>query len=145
MEKPIFKNLETEIMDIKESRVDRAVDLKKSGDYNCCQAVACAYSDITGLDAETLRRVGGAFGTGFGSTRGTCGALVGAGLVLGALIPDRVAARSAMRDIINEFEARNGCTICRDLKGIDTGKVVRECNDCVADAARMLEEQLKKI
>jgi hypothetical protein len=43
---------------------------------------------------------------------------------------------------MNKFQERNGATQCKMLKGVGTGKVLRECDDCVADAAEFLEEQI---
>jgi hypothetical protein len=67
---------------------------------------------------------------------------VGAGVVLGLAKKDRVAAAKAMRQLMNKFAERNGATQCKVLKGIETGKILRECPDCVADAAEFLEEEL---
>lgn len=41
-----------------------------------------------------------------------------------------------------QFQQRNGATQCKLLKGVGTKVVLRECPDCVADAAEFLEEQL---
>ena len=43
------------------------------------------------------------------------------------------------RQIMNKFQERNGATQCKLLKGIGTGKVLRECSDSLADAAELLE------
>lgn len=43
-----------------------------------------------------------------------------------------------------EFKDRNGTVICKELKGIETGHVVRECDDCIRDAVEFLEERLQK-
>jgi hypothetical protein len=47
-----------------------------------------------------------------------------------------------MKDIMEKFQQRNGATQCRLLKGVGTGKPLRECPDCVADASEFLEEYL---
>ena len=44
--------------------------------------------------------------------------------------------------LLREFQAQNQAVTCRELKGIGTGVVLRECNDCVRDAAEMLERYL---
>lgn len=127
-------------MENQTSKVAEAVARKASGRYNCAQAVACTYCEGTGLDEETLRDVAHAFGTGMGCMEGTCGALVGAGVVLSLRRRNRAAAMKGMRVLMERFAQRNGATLCRELKGIGTGCPLRECNDCVADAAGMLEE-----
>ena len=127
-----------------ETRVKNAVERKCNG-YNCAQAVACTYCDIVGVDEEFMAAATAAFGGGMGSMDGTCGALTGAAVVLGLKIKDKIAAKSAMSNVIGNFRARNGVTICRQLKGVDTGVMVRSCNDCVADAAEFLEQELDQL
>lgn len=124
------------------SKAEIAAGFKLSGKYNCAQSVVCAFADDVNLDVETLERLSSAFGTGFGCTRGTCGALAGAGIIAGLKIGDRVKSRAAMKEIFEEFEAKNGATVCRELKGIDTGKVLRSCEGCVYDAAHLLEKKI---
>ncbi len=124
------------------SRIQEAVNRKLSGQYNCSQAVACTYADLTPLDEVLVARATSAFGTGMGSMDGTCGALIGAGVIIGLIDGDRVKARATMKEVINRFKQKNGSTVCRDLKGVDTGVCLRSCNDCVADAAELLEEIL---
>ena len=99
--------------------------------------------DLIGIDEATARNLGNAFGAGMGTMEGTCGALVGAGVVLGLVTKDRAAARKGMRQIMTQFQQRNGATQCKMLKGVGTGVVLRECTNCVTDAAELLEEQLE--
>lgn len=122
-----------------ESRKQMAVEKKHCG-LNCAQAVLCAYADIAGIDEETAIRLAAPFGAGMGNMEGTCGAITGAGLVLG-LVSEGPATKQ-MRQIMNKFRERNGATQCKLLKGVGTGKVLRECSDCVADAAEFLEEEI---
>lgn len=86
-----------------------------------------------------MRNLTNAFGVGMGSMDGTCGALVGAGVVLGMVRGDRASAMRDMKVIMDRFKTSNGSVTCRELKGADTGIVLRACNDCVADAAGLLE------
>lgn len=126
-----------------ESRINDAVERKRSGRFNCAQAVACAYCDVAGVEEETMRNLTNAFGVGMGSMDGTCGALVGAGVVLGMVRGDRGAAMRDMKALVTRFKAQNGSVTCRDLKGVGGGVPLRACNDCVADAATFLEEHLR--
>ena len=98
-----------------------------------------------GIDEDTLKNVGNAVAAGMGNMEGTCGALVGAGVVLGLASKDKAKSVKAMRQIMTQFQQRNGATQCKLLKGVGTGKVLRECPLCVADAAEFLEEQLEKL
>ena len=75
--------------------------------------------------------------------KGTCGALVGAIMVSSLLSPEG-EARGNSRAIMSQFkELCGGATICRDLKGIGTGKVLCSCEDCVRNAVRAAGEALK--
>lgn len=89
-------------------------------------------------------------GLGMGSMDGTCGA-IGAAAVLSGMKnstvhldhPDsKAVSYKAARQCLNEFKEQNGSVICRDLKGVDTGNVLRACNDCIADAVRIIEKEL---
>lgn len=120
-----------------ETRKQIAVEKKQSG-CNCAQAVLCTYADLAGIDEATAMHLAAPFGSGMGNMEGTCGAIVGAGLVLGL----SGASTKQMRQVMNKFQERNGATQCKLLKGIGTGNVLRECSDCIADAAEFLEEQI---
>ena len=75
---------------------------------------------------------------------GTCGAIVGAGIILALATQDKAKSVKGMRQIMDKFKQRNGATQCKLLKGVGTGKVLRECPLCVADASEFLEEILEK-
>ena len=122
-----------------------AAEKKRSGKYNCAQAVVHTYADITGIDESLAMNMANAFGGGMGNMEGTCGALVGAGIVLGLAKKDRIASMKAMKRVMEKFKTRNCATQCKLLKGVGTGKVLRECPDCVADAAEFLEEELLSV
>ncbi len=122
-------------------RADRAVELKHNRN-NCCQAVLCAFADECGLPEETLRAMGSPFGSGMGNMAGTCGALVGAEMVLGlARFGGRPMHREAA-DLLEGFRVRSGSIVCAELKGRDTGVVLCPCDDCVRGAVIELERAL---
>ena len=125
-----------------ENKIEEAAAKKKSGQYNCAQAIACTYCDYAGVDEETMRIIAQAFGVGMGTLDGTCGALVGAGIVLGLANKDKVKTVKDMREIMTAFKERNGTVTCKELKGRETGIILRECNDCVRDVAEFLESRL---
>ncbi len=127
-----------------ENKIEEARARKRSGEHNCAQAVACTYSDLAGLDEETLLAATHAFGAGMATMEGTCGALTGAAVVVGLATGDRARSRVLIKDIMENFRKRNGSTVCRELKGIGTGCPLRQCEDCVADAAEFLEEALQR-
>lgn len=125
-----------------ESRKEMAAEKKACGTHNCAQAVLCTYCDYTGLDEETIRYAGSSFAAGMGNMEGTCGALVGAGIVYGLAVKNKALAMKGMRRMMERFQERNGATQCKQLKGAGTGVVLRECALCVADASEFLEELL---
>ena len=127
-----------------ESRKHLAAEKKLCNSHNCAQAVVCTYCDLVGLPEQTALDIAGAFGTGMGNMEGTCGALVGAGMIVGLATKDRNLSRARMKVLMEKFQERNGATRCRLLKGIGTGKVLRDCPDCVADASEFLEEFLSE-
>ena len=125
-----------------ETRKFEAAEKKRSGCCNCAQSVICTYCDKAGVDEQTALNIGNSFAAGMGNMEGTCGAIVGAGMIVGLATKDRNLSRAHMKDIMEKFQQRNGATQCRLLKGVGTGKPLRECPDCVADASEFLEEYL---
>ena len=130
-------------INLENERVRCALENKNSGNYKCAQTVACAFADVAGVDEDVLYRLTGAYGTGMGCLEGTCGALVGAGMVLGAVSKDRIEAMKRMKVVMDGFYSRNGATVCKYLKGIETGQPLRPCIGCVADAAELLCDVIK--
>lgn len=132
-----------------EKKVQEALGRHDRG-YNCSQSVACTFCDELGFDEETMFRITEGMGLGMGSMDGTCGA-IGAAAVLAGMKnstvhldhPDsKAVSYKAARQCLNEFKEQNGSVICRELKGVDTGSVLRSCNDCIADAVRIIETKL---
>lgn len=92
--------------------------------YNCAQAVAGAFADLTDWTPEQLFSVAGSFGGGCGgSHEETCGAISGALLVLGILFPytqeGDMGAKRRLYGLAKEFRRRFfeafGRTRCMDL------------------------------
>ena len=118
---------------------ENAVQLKHAG-CNCCQAVLCAFADECGLTESQLRQLGAGFGAGMGCMEATCGALIGAQMLLGLKKYSGKPVLGDARMLYQAFEAKCGASVCKDLKGRDTGKVLCECDDCVRTAAALAEE-----
>lgn len=128
-------------------RIEKALANHKKG-YNCSQAVACSFSDRLGLSEADLFRLMEGFGLGGGDMCGTCGAVAGAAAVVGMLTstgnldsPDsKKTTYQNMKALNAKFREKNGATICMDLKGVQTGKMLRSCDGCIEDAARLVCE-----
>ena len=124
-----------------DERMDYAARRKK--EMNCCQAVLVAFADKLGKSEDDLLRLGSGFGSGMATMEGTCGALVGA-IMVSSLLSAEGEARNNSRAIMSRFkELCGGATICRDLKGIETGKMLCSCEDCVRNAVQAAGEALK--
>ncbi|MDO4941586.1 MAG: C-GCAxxG-C-C family protein [Lachnospiraceae bacterium] len=128
-------------------------DEKHNKGYNCCQAVACVFCDEMGLTEEAVFKMAEGFGAGMADMQGVCGALSGAAMVIGSKNStanlekpnSKPATMKLMRELVAKFREKNGATLCKDLKGIETGKVLRSCPGCIEDAIRLTEETLEKL
>ncbi len=125
------------------ARAEKAVEYKKQG-MNCAQAVACAFADVVNVDEDTLLAMTQGMGAGIGATmEGTCGAVTGACMIVGLAEKDgKAAAMKKAGRLLRAFQQQNQSVVCKELKGIGTGVVLRACNDCVKDAAELLEDIL---
>ena len=122
-----------------EERREYGARLKR--EMNCCQAVVRAFADTLDLPEDKLMQLGAGFGSGMATMEGTCGALVGAVMVAG-LRTEGSGTRELSRRIMPRFKELCGATVCRDLKGVDTGKPLCSCEDCVRNAVLAAEEAL---
>ncbi|MGI6229447.1 MAG: C-GCAxxG-C-C family protein [Tractidigestivibacter sp.] len=130
-------------------RVQGATERHNRG-YNCAQAVSCAFADLAGVDEETLFRATEGLGLGMGGMQCTCGALSGACVLAGLVGSDGNLEHPASkrdtyavsRRIAERFKEEAGSTVCCELKGVDTGRRLLSCPDCVRLGARIAEEEL---
>lgn len=134
-----------------EERVKKAYELHHKG-YNCAQAVVGAYSDLTDTDEKTLLKISEGFGGGMGAMQDTCGAVTGmfmlAGMVNSAGDVEEKQTKAQtyqmVRELATEFQKMNQSIICRELKGVETGNVLRSCDGCIEDAVRIVGDSLCK-
>ena len=120
--------------------------------YNCAQSAACAFAEDLGIDKQTLFKVCEGFGLGMGCMNGTCGAISGAVALLGMKNSDgnrtdpatKVSTYQLSKELLEKFQQKNSSTICKELKGIGTGTVLRSCPGCIEDAVELVEEILKR-
>ena len=90
--------------------------------YNCAQAVAAAFSDVTGLAPQQTAKSVSAFGGGMGRMREVCGAVSGMFSVLSLLYgyetPDPAAQKmlyGAVQELAEQFRQQAGSIICREI------------------------------
>ena len=127
------------------SRKELAAQYHGSG-CNCAQAVGCAFCDKAGAEEQTMKALTRRYG---GGAYKYCGALMGAvaamNMQLGDVREDDPAALDGAAsdkaaELLRRFEAKNGSVFCRELKGRDTGVVLRSCRGCVEDADEIAAE-----
>ena len=102
--------------------VTLAADLFLEG-FNCAQAVAVAFCDVTGMDRKTAAKLASPFGGGMGRMREVCGAVSGMYMVLGNIYGyDNSDADSKkkelykqVQELAEQFKQENGSIICREI------------------------------
>jgi len=124
-----------------EERAAAAAELKASRKCNCTQAVVKVFEDKLPIDEETLMKLTAGYAAGMGCMESTYGALIGAVMVAGILTDGKGTPRIS-KELVQNFEHKCGATICKELKGIETGKVLRPCPECVRNAVLALGEAL---
>lgn len=106
-------------------RGDKAYELFKDG-YNCAQAVAGAFSDLLGMDMDTVAKLASGFGGGMGRMREVCGTFSGIVMVVSTLYgysdprdtENKTEVYSRIQELAEQFRKDNGSIICRELLGI---------------------------
>jgi len=143
-------------------RAERAAQLFLEG-YNCAQAVAVAFSDLTGLSTEFSAKMASSFGGGMGRMREVCGAVSGMLLVTSLLYgydkPEDEQGKKALYTLVQslagQFREQNGSIICRELlknppndpnPSPRTAEYYRQrpCAAMVYAAAKILDEYIEK-
>ena len=118
--------------------------------FNCCQAVACAFAEEVAIDEATLFKIGEGFGLGMGCMEGTCGALSGAIVLAGLKNSDgniddpttKAATYKLSKELLQKFVEKTGSSVCKELKGVETGKVLCSCPDCIRIGVEVAQEVL---
>lgn len=134
----------------KSEKVQQALINHHKG-YNCAQAVACAFAEDLGRSEKEVFEIMEGFGLGMGSMT-TCGAVSAMAAVAGMKESDgnlekpgsKKTSYKVSKAMIKEFQDKNGSIICREIKGVDTKKVLRSCDGCVEDAAAIVEKYLEQ-
>ena len=140
----------------------KAAELFLSG-YNCAQAVAVAFTDVTGLTEGQAAKMASAFGGGMGRMREVCGAVSGMLMVLSYVYGydtpgDDISKKrlyGQVQELAAAFRAENGSIICREiLKNPPSDPnptprtaefyAKRPCAKMVMTAARLLEQFMEE-
>ena len=132
--------------------------------FNCAQSVLLAFCDKTGLDEKTARAIAGGMGGGVGGCKEEiCGALSGAVLTLGMLLPhveeDDQAAKERVYAVTAEFRRRFmerfGWCRCGELLANEASEADRKwaaelgaervCPVFIMETVRLLEDYLQEL
>ena len=100
----------------------QAAELFLNG-YNCAQAIAVAFSDVTRLDKDFSARMASSFGGGMGRMREVCGSVSGmlmvAGLLYGYDTPGDDVTKKAhytlVQELAGKFRQQVGSIVCREI------------------------------
>ena len=120
--------------------------------YNCAQAVACTFCKEFGVAEQEMFKIAEGFGLGMGMME-MCGALSGMMMVIGLAnsvgdlkkgMPTKGSTYKQVKEQVQKFKEKNGSYLCRELKGVETGKVLCSCPQCIMDAVALTEEYLKE-
>ena len=130
------------------------------GGYNCAQAVAAAFSDLTGFSpAQSAKMVSG-FGGGMGRMREVCGAVSGMVFVLSNLYgyetPNQdaqMAIYATVQELATGFQEAAGSMICREIlknppadpkptPRTESFYATRPCTRLVVLAAQLLDDYI---
>jgi len=144
------------------SRSQKAYEAMASHSMNCAQSVITSFCEEFGLEKGLALKIAQGFGGGMGQSKGTCGAVTGAYMVLGLALKrtgdymkDRAEMAAAMAEFNRRFQALHGMLNCTDLCGYDLsipeqGAEARQknvftnvCPGLVRDAAKILEDLLQ--
>ncbi len=129
-------------------RKEQAIMLHKNG-FNCAQSVACTFCSVMGADPVSTFKLAEPLGFGMGSM-GTCGAVSAMALVVGMKMSDgsldkpgtKKECYKMMKELTEAFVNKNGSMICKEIKGVETKKVLRSCDGCIEDAVALLDKYL---
>ena len=130
--------------------------------YNCAQAIAVAFADVTGLDESFSAKMASSFGGGIGRLREVCGAVSGMVMVAGLLYgydastdeENKKLHYQRVQELALRFREEVGSMICREIlknppsDPNPTPRTAefykqRPCTHMVMVAARILDEYIE--
>ena len=112
--------------------------------YNCAETIMMAYADDLGLSETQAECLGCNFGGGM-KCGGTCGAITGGLMVLGALGVSSPAVVGAFQRTIRDNH--DGMTNCADLlrdNALKGGEKKAHCDSMIMESIRLIDELADK-
>ncbi len=134
-----------------QTKVEQALRLHRQG-FNCAQCVALPFCEEMNLDPQTTMRAMEGFGLGMGGMAQTCGALSAAIYLAGIQhscgdLDNPVSKRqtyAVCKGLCNTFAQQCGASVCQEIKGVSTGKMLRRCEECIETGVRLVAEMLRE-
>ena len=85
-----------------------------------------------------------------GGMEATCGALTGAVLLAGFQNSDgnlenpatKMSTYQLSKEMVKRFSEKTGSTVCKELKGVETGRLLCSCPDCIRCGVEVVLEVL---
>ena len=104
------------------NHAEYAAELFLTG-YNCAQAVAVAFCDVTGMEPKATAKLASSFGGGMGRMREVCGAVSGMLMVAGVLYgydaaddeESKKAHYALVQELAGQFRDQVGSIVCREI------------------------------
>ena len=148
-------------MESEKENITNAKKMFEQG-FNCCQSVFTAFAVEKGLEKNTSLKISANFAAGLGFYGKTCGAVVGAQMLIGLYHghdkPTDEKTKKHIKELTQkyrkQFEIKHGSTICNELLDgdVSTTEGINEirkkeyfntkCPIFVADSAKILNDLL---
>lgn len=143
----------------KQERIELAESLFIKG-YNCAQAVALAFADLTNVDKKIVETVSAPFGGGVGRMRNICGTISGMVITISLLRnydcsdnSQKLALYAEEQELANRFKEKHGSIVCKELLEMAAQKHEdptmanlhkHSCRQFVMDATAILADYLEE-
>lgn len=131
-----------------QERINWAMQGKDKG-YTCCQCVVCAFFDLLDTDTVDMFKMAEGFGGGVGGLMEICGVVSAMTMMTGLQLSSGSLEENTSKEdsicvtgrLANEFKEISGSLLCRELRGVDTGEPLRDCDLCIQDGIRIIAKE----
>ena len=143
----------------KTERIKLAESLFIKG-YNCAQAVALAFADLTNVDKKIVENVSAPFGGGVGRMRNVCGTISGMVITISlirgydcSINSQKLALYAEEQELAKRFKDKHGSIVCKELLELAAAKHEdptmenlhkHSCRQFVMDATEILATYLEE-
>lgn len=130
---------------------EKALQLHHEGN-NCCQSVCLAFAEKLNIDEDILFKISEGFGAGMGNLQGICGALSATVIIAGihnssgkdTAVRTKTKTYRLVSQINDEFADLVGSIYCKDIKGLETGHILKSCDGCIESAVYIVNNLILK-